>query len=383
MATETVAAARRALARCCYGSAKNSMIRSDMPPLAAFGGTAALPESSRLRLVPAMASGAFHSSVWFEVLAETCPEPSWVPLFLGDETGSVVALLKETRSQGRHVESFGNYYTCEYSPFLGAAPSALASTRLAEWLSAARPRIDTLQLRNMRADQVDCTALAAAFRRSGWAVQVYEQFGNWYEPTAGVDYGTYLSARDGKLRSTIDRKTRRFLRMPGAKLEILRTIEQLEHGLQAYLDVHARSWKQPEPFPEFIPSFVRRFGEIGAIRIGVASAESRPLAAQIWLTWGRRATIAKLAYDDTMKALSPGTVLTAHMLEDALNARTFDEIDLGRGDDGYKRDWLGRRRPVLGMVIANPRSVRGLAAAARHLGPPLIRGWMARLRGNS
>lgn len=292
-------------------------------------------------------------------------------------------MLRENRNEGRHVESYGNFYTCEYSPYLGTAPAALASTRLAEWFSASRPRIDTLQLRNMRADHVDCAALASAFRRIGWAVQVYEQFGNWYEPTTGIDYSTYLAARDGKLRNTIDRKTRRFLRMPGAKLEILRTTEQLEYGLGAYLNVHARSWKQPEPYPEFIPSFVRRFGEIGTIRIGVASAESRPLAAQIWLTWGRRATIAKLAYDDTTKALSPGTVLTAHMLEDALNARNFDEIDLGRGDDGYKRDWLGSRRPVLGMVIANLRSMRGMAAAARHLGPPMIRRWVARMRGNS
>ncbi len=353
-----------------------------MPPLAVFDDIAALPDRARLRLAPAVASGPFHSSLWFEILARTCPEPPWRPLFVSDEAGSILAPLREIRDEGRHLESFGNFYTCEYSPCLGTAPTAMASTRLAEWLNASRPRIDTLQFRNMRADQVDCTALANAFRQAGWAVQVYEQFGNWYEPTTDIDYGKYLAARDGKLRSTIERKTRRFLRMPGAKLEILHTAEQLEYGLAAYQDVHARSWKQPEPYPGFIPSFVRRFGEIGAIRIGVASAESRPLAAQIWLSWGRRATIAKLAYDDTMKALSPGTVLTAHMLENALNARTFDEIDLGRGDDGYKRDWLGSRRPVLGMVIANLRSMRGLAAAARHLGPPMIRGWMTRLRGN-
>ncbi len=355
------------------------MSQPAMPHLAAFHDLAALPEAAQLSLSPARANGPFHSSIWFEILAETCAEPPWHPLFVCDDTGGTVMPLRESRANGRHLESFGNFYTCEYSPLLGSAPTAIASASVAEWLTASRPRIDTLHLRNMRADQVECTALAEVLRQAGWAVQIYEQFGNWYEPTAATDYNAYLAARDGKLRSTIDRKKRRLLGMPGAKLEILRTTEELESGLAAYQSVHARSWKRPEPFPEFIPRFVRRFGEIGAIRIGVASIQSRPLAAQIWLTWGRRATIAKLAYDDAMKALSPGTVLSAYMLEDALDAAAFDEIDLGRGDDGYKRDWLKNRRPIFGMVIANLRTPRGLAAAARHLGPPMVRSWMASL----
>ena len=357
------------------------MSRPEIPALATYAAPGLLPTAAKLQLSRSIAHGPFHSSVWFEILAETCQEPPWRPFFVSDETGSVVMPLREAYAKGRHLESFGNFYTCEYSPCLGDAPAELAAQRLVQWLSAIRPRIDTLQLRNMRADQVDCSGLATALRSAGWAVQLYEQFGNWYEPTIGIDYAGYLAARDGRLRSTIERKRRRFLRLPGAKLEILRSREELEYGLAAYQDVHARSWKKPEPYPAFIPALVRNFGAIDTIRIGVASAESRPLAAQIWLTWGRRATIAKLAYDHATKSLSPGTVLTAHMLQDALDTAAFDEIDLGRGDDGYKRDWLSHRRPVLGMVVANLRTIRGLAAAARHLGPPILRRAVTRLRG--
>lgn len=351
-----------------------------MPSLTAHDTLALLPNAAKLRLMPSVARGPFHSAVWFETLTESCPEPPWRPFFLSDGTGSTVGALRETLVNGRHLESLGNFYTCEYSPNLGAAPAPIASANLAEWLAAARPRVDTLHLRNIRSDQFDCAAMAMILRKSGWAVQVYEQFGNWYEPTQDIDYAAYLAARDGKLRSTIERKQRRFLRLPRASLEIIRSAGELERGLAAYQDVHARSWKQPEPYPEFIPNLIRRFGALGAIWIGIASAESRPLAAQIWLTWRRRATIAKLAHDDRAKALSPGTVLTAHMLKDALDTAMFDEIDLGRGDDGYKRDWLRYRRPVLGMVIANLRTIRGLGAAARHLGPPALRRLMGRFR---
>ena len=341
---------------------------------------AALPRWAHEELAPPRAVDPFLSGTWFEIFLETCAEPDWSPLFLAVEADGRhgVAALRERLAAGRHVGGLANFYTCRYAPLLGAMDPALA-TALAGWLATARPRVVTAQFDNMHAEGGALDGLIAALRAHGFAVQRYEQFGNWHEDTRGVDYASYLAQRDGQLRSTIERKRRRFERQSGARLEILTAPADLERGLAAYLAVHARSWKEPEPFPGFIPAFVRRFGALGAIRLGVAWVDDRPLAAQIWLSWGRRATIAKLVYDDDAKSLSPGTVLTAHMLEDALNAGRYDEIDLGRGDDPYKKLWLRDRRPVYGIFAANLRTPRGLIAAARNLGPPALRALAARL----
>lgn len=338
-----------------------------------------LPPWARAALAPDRAVDPFLSAPWFELFLATCAEPGAAPLLLAVEADGArgVALL---RRRGTLVEGLGNFYTCRFAPILGDGTPALAAA-LADWLRRERPRVATLRFENLHdADDPD-GRFARALRGAGFAVQRFEQYGNWHERVAGIDYAGYLAARDGQLRSTIERKGRRFARQKGARLDILTEPAEMERGLAAYLAVHARSWKEPEPFPAFIPAFVRGFAAVGAIRLGVAWLDDRPLAAQIWLHWGRRATIAKLVYDDDAKALSPGSVLTAHMFRDALDAGRYDEIDLGRGDDPYKRLWLRDRRPVHGLFAANLRSAAGIAAAARHIAPGALRAVVARLRG--
>ena len=79
-----------------------------------------------------------------------------------------------------------------------------------------------------------------------------------------------------------------------------------------------------------------------------------------------RALVLKLAHDEAFKAASPGTVLTAWMLRWLLDQEQVQEIDFGRGDDPYKREWASQRRQRIGLVLANPLAPAGVAVIARH-----------------
>jgi hypothetical protein len=334
----------------------------------------ALPDAARRRLSGDDARSAFHLADWFAVLAESCATAQHRPFILATaDAGLVAPLVRRLDRSGRHLESWTNFYSCDFTPLRGALPDPDQARRLAAALARQRPRIDTLHLRDMRADTVDAAALGAALRAAGWWTQLYEHNVNRYESVAGIGYDDFMATRDGGLRATIRRKARRFAALPGADLQLATQGTALETALAAYLTLHARSWKPPEPFPGFVRAFVHGLARRGLVRIGVATARGRPVAAQIWIVWQRRATIAKLAHDEAERDLSPGSVLTAWMIREALDAGTLDEIDFGRGDDPYKRLWLPRRRPMMALLAGNARTPRGAGAALRHLGPQAVR----------
>src|SRR5471032_671429 len=141
---------------------------------------------------------------------------------------------------------------------------------------------------------------------------------------------------------------------------------QVADGARAVERVYARSWKSPEPYPAFIPNLIRTCAEQGVLRLGVAYLERTPIAFQIWIVHGQTAAIYKLAYDQAYGKLSVGSVLTAALMQRAIDQDGVSHIDYLSGDEGYKRDWMSDRRERWGIVGFNRASARGWLAAARH-----------------
>jgi CelD/BcsL family acetyltransferase involved in cellulose biosynthesis len=61
------------------------------------------------------------------------------------------------------------------------------------------------------------------------------------------------------------------------------------------------------------------------------------------------------------------------MLELMLDQERVAELDLGAGDDRYKRLWATKRRVRVGLVAFDPRTWRGAAAGLRHVALPRAR----------
>ncbi len=97
------------------------------------------------------------------------------------------------------------------------------------------------------------------------------------------------------------------------------------------------------------------------------------MAVQFWVVHREWAAVLKLAHDEAVKAFSPGTVLTALMIEHLLTYDNITNLDFGRGDDAYKLGWTEARHQRVGVLLANPTRIKGVAAIARHAAGLLIK----------
>jgi hypothetical protein len=324
----------------------------------------------------------FHLGLpWFRaVLAGAMPAGSR-GLFLwchsGDGPGVLFAL--RTRADGR-AEPLICLYSCLYQPLAlpraGADELRAAGQVLGEFCR----RQGGLRLDALDADWPGWPPLLEGVRAAGLVALRFEHFANHYLPVVGRTWADYLATRPGELRETIRRRLGQAGRDPRIALETIgfpsgASPAGLEAGIAAYEQVHARSWKQPEPFPRFGAELMRQAAAAGSLRLGVLRLDGRPIAAQYWVMAGRVATVLKLAHDEAERARSPGTVLTAAMIRGLLERENIEELDFGRGDDAYKSLWTGCRRQRIGFVLANPWRARGLAALVRHRLGRVVRHW--------
>ncbi len=294
---------------------------------------------------------------WFRLLERHCPPPGrFLGLKASDGHDTAWLLLARTGAAARA-------YAAWYSLRVGVVGSDAAHLIEAFGRSLRRLGIAQLSLAPME----DPHPLAAGLRQAGWIVHMQPATANWQAHTRGLSFEAYWAARPGKLRSTAQRRTK------SAGLTI-RILNRFDEGAWAdYEHIYQASWKPDEGSPALLRALAEQEGAAGTLRLGIASKDGKPVAAQLWTVENGQATIHKLAYDESAKALSPGTVLGAAMFRHVIDQDRVDLIDYGTGDEPYKADWMDERRTLWRLTAFQPRSVRGLLALARAGGGALVR----------
>ena len=325
-------------------------------------------------MLPLFGQDAFATRGWYAAVCAAAIPAGGRPVFLllerSAEPVAIVPLLESLAGLG----SLETPYTCLWHPlFAHNAGDALvreAGRAFAGFCRGAVTRLDALD-----PQATWLRPFLAGTRNRGLVALRFAHFGNWHCSVEGVDWPAYLAGRPGILRETIRRKTKRFLGAEGGSFELVGGGgEGLDRGLMAYRQVYARSWKEPEPFPDFVPAFMRSCAMDGSLRLGVLRQGGEPIAVQFWIVRDGWAAVQKLAHDEARKSLAPGTVLTGLVIRELLERERIVELDFGRGDDPYKKDWTGTRRQRTGVLLVRPLTARGLVAVGKH-GLGAVRRW--------
>jgi CelD/BcsL family acetyltransferase involved in cellulose biosynthesis len=311
--------------------------------------------------------GLFDTVAWWKVvLAHAMPPGSEASFVVVRAHGLAVAVIPMLRA-GRRLCCFTTPYTCVYRPVV--APGLDEAIRVAAMTVFARfgRNSGVVRLDALPAEWEGLADLQAASRRAGLVPLRFDHFGNWSEDVTGLAWSDYLRCRAGALRETIRRRLRWAEKLTDARFDLFTSPEHMNAAASAFESVYARSWKGPEPYPEFNVALMRAMAEPGWLRLGVWSVGPVPVAVQLWVVRDGTAIVLKLAHDEAFKAHSPGTVLTALMLRHLLDNEHVARIDFGRGDDSYKQGWAAERRQRIGLLLANPWRLSGMAALLRHM----------------
>jgi len=318
------------------------------------------------QLFSSAGEGSFFSLPgWYDLVSRHGMRPGWRPrLFVNDAATAGLVLQRNERTG--EMASCSNPYTCEYDAIFCGDTAAVRD--LACEIAKADPRAFAILLQGFDPAAKSFNAVLNGLGNGGYRTRDYFCWGNWREDTRNRAFEDYLAARPSSLLHTWKRKHASVGKSLQAETLMYAPGDPIEPFIAAYEQVYGQSWKEPEPFPRFIPELIGFAAEIGALRLGVLKLDGKVAAAQFWIVWREKALLCTLAFADGFRAYSPGTLLTMQMLQAIFEQDRPDAIDFGRGDDPYKKLWVSERHERWGIEAVNTRTIRGMLRAARMVG---------------
>jgi acyl carrier protein len=312
-----------------------------------------LQADPRATLALAQAHAPFDRPEWWALLQRECGIDPIVALAVYGERALVWPLART----GRSSRSLANFYSFTARP-LASGPDALAEL-IAPLARDLRRRFSRLTLDRLPVESGVVEPLCEALRVAGWSVSCEQDDTNHWLDVDGRTFEDYFAARPGRLRTTIARKGRKVV------TETTRFVDDARW--RSYEDIYRASWKPEEASFSFWRAFAEAEAAEGRLRFGFAyDSDERPIAAQLWTVEHATAYIHKLAHLPDAERLSPGSVLTATMMRDAIDEDHVKTVDFGTGDDGYKRDWMEGARPRYRIEAHDPRHWRNWPVLVRN-----------------
>lgn len=313
-----------------------------------------LPQSSDALFAHARKDSLFFSRQWFENLVATALEydQSMLLACVIEETDNVLAVLPLIKCDNKKWTSLHHRYTSLYALLMVDNNQQEVIRCLAKGLS--QLPFDSLSLRPVADDDENMNNLQFALESSGLSCNRYTRFLNWFHRLQGQTFSDYMAARPSRVRNTIARKQRKLERDHGYEIR-LHTGNDVQQAMSDYFTVYKASWKRSEPYKEVVEGLTNTFSKLAWTRLAILYIEEQPVAAQLWFVVHKKAGIFKLAYDETWKQYSPGSILTQYLMEYVIDADKVEEIDFLTGNDRYKQDWMSERRRRYKLVFTRKK----------------------------
>jgi hypothetical protein len=318
--------------------------------------------------------------LWFDNFLQTVVKQNGTVIWYGVKDNKDTPLLLLPVWQQQHsvwqptrLTGLANYYTTLYEPLHCITDQnqlAQAITQVVE--AICHLSWDTVELYPLNPALITYPLLTEAFKKQKKHVTPYFMYGNWFLLTQGQTFKDYYAARPSQLKNTIKRKANK-LKLKSVECRIYKHPEDVQTNIQIFQQLYKSSWKNDEPYPDFIPGLAKATAEQGWLRLGMLFIDQQAAAVQLWLVLRQTAYIYKLCQDPEFDTYSPGSLLTSHLMEYVIDEDKVTKVDFLSGDDAYKKDWMSHREERWGLQIANLKTAYGLIQAGKNILNPYIK----------
>jgi hypothetical protein len=330
-----------------------------------------LPESADMLFAQGEKDSMFFSRPWFENLAHTVIQDAQAMLLACVvDGGKVLAILPLMKRAGDTWYSLRHRYTSLYTLLLAENDRQEILACLVQGLRTLP--IDSLLLEPIAENDSRVNGLQRSMEASGFTCHRSFRFYNWVFRVRGQCYEEYMADRPARVRNTIARKERKLEREQGYNIRLF-VGDETPQAMTDYHAVYTASWKANEQYAEFLDGMVSAFSQAGWSRLAILYIKGHPAAAQLWFVRHGKASIFRLAYDETWRQYSPGSILTGYLMKHVIDKDQVEEIDFLTGNEEYKRDWMSARRERWTLSCVKNRKPTGKIDLLMKAGKNLFR----------
>lgn len=311
-----------------------------------------IPESANQLFSLTEKTSLFFSRTWYENLSTTALSDDQSMMMACVVAGKQVrAILPLMQQSGNACSSLSSIYTSLNTFLLSQDNRPAILSCMAQGLK--KLPFELIRLQPIAQCDENILALEQAMKDAGFESRRYFRFYNWTHRLQGQSFSDYMAARPGRVRSTVARKRRKLEREHGYEIRLY-TRDSLEQAVADYQHIYRASWKATDAFSGFTAGLVSSFGAQGWLRLAILYVDGDAVAGQIWLIAHRKANIFRLAFDESWRAYSPGSILTHYLMQHAIDEDQVEEIDFLTGNEGYKQDWMSVRNERWGWLLYKP-----------------------------
>ncbi|MFA5097264.1 MAG: GNAT family N-acetyltransferase [Candidatus Margulisiibacteriota bacterium] len=173
-------------------------------------------------------------------------------------------------------------------------------------------------------------------------------------------YDKYLRSLNKKVRHDVTRQMNNIEKTAKIKFDVYKNSNEILSLLPNFFSLHKKKWKDQKMASQFYDralterytSLAKDLDDTGLLELSVLRLDNNIVAMHYGFTYEDRYYWYTPTYNPEYAKYSPGKLLLAKLIENAISRR-FKIFDLLRGNEQYKYFWTKDQQDLYGVIMLN------------------------------